>query len=469
MPPATSVFVGGGTPTLVPPEGLAAVLRAIPLARRRRGHGRVQPRRRHARRCSRRTSAPASTGCRSACSRWCPTCSPRSAARHDPANVERAVAAARAVGLPTFNVDLIYGSVGESLADWRVTLERALALEPPHVSAYALTVEAGTPLADDPARHPDDDVQADEYELADDLLTAAGLANYEVSNWARPGHECRHNLLYWRQHDYRGLRLRRPLAPRRAAVVEPAHAGALHRRRRRRAARPRRPASRSTPRPARFEGLQLSLRTTAGVPARRPRRRRAARRRRAGRRPLGAHPPRPADGQRGRRPAALSVASRSRPDRRQARRQWPASVGGTVQRGVREVGGEPVAERRRRRAVERRRTRGGTGHTTSVELDVGRRDLQGDVVGQAVEALDDGVDDADRHRVEGAGHRLDLGRGGSRRRPPARTRGPARGRTGTARRAGRAARRPRRVTSRRRGRRRRGGRRTASSRMPGSS
>ena len=78
-------------------------------------------------------------------------------------------------------------------------------LEPPHVSAYGLTVEPGTPLAADPARHPDDDTQADEYELADELLTAAGLDNYEVSNWARPGHECRHNLLYWGQHDYRGF------------------------------------------------------------------------------------------------------------------------------------------------------------------------------------------------------------------------------------------------------------------------
>ena len=124
---------------------------------------------------------------------------------HDPANVERAVAAVRAVGLPTFNLDIIYGAAGESLADWETTVRRTLELDPPHVSAYALTVEAGTPLADDPARHPDDDVQADEYELADDLLSAAGLANYEVSNWARPGHECRHNLLYWRQHDYRGF------------------------------------------------------------------------------------------------------------------------------------------------------------------------------------------------------------------------------------------------------------------------
>ena len=80
-----------------------------------------------------------------------------------------------------------------------------IALGPPHVSAYALTVEAGTPLADDPSRHPDDDDLADKYELADELLTAAGLDNYEVSNWAVPGHECRHNVLYWRQGDYRGF------------------------------------------------------------------------------------------------------------------------------------------------------------------------------------------------------------------------------------------------------------------------
>ncbi|MEI7547752.1 MAG: coproporphyrinogen III oxidase, partial [Actinomycetota bacterium] len=78
-------------------------------------------------------------------------------------------------------------------------------LGPTHVSAYALTIEAGTPLAAKPELHPDDDDLADKYELVDDLLTAAGLANYEVSNWARPGHECRHNVLYWRQGNYRGF------------------------------------------------------------------------------------------------------------------------------------------------------------------------------------------------------------------------------------------------------------------------
>jgi oxygen-independent coproporphyrinogen-3 oxidase len=111
----------------------------------------------------------------------------------------------RSVGIPTFNLDLIYGGAGESLDDWRTTVEQALALEPRHVSAYALTVEAGTPLFDEPHRHPDDDDLADKYELADDLLVAAGLANYEVSNWAVDGHECRHNILYWRQGDYLGI------------------------------------------------------------------------------------------------------------------------------------------------------------------------------------------------------------------------------------------------------------------------
>jgi oxygen-independent coproporphyrinogen-3 oxidase len=78
-------------------------------------------------------------------------------------------------------------------------------LGPPHVSAYALTIEAGTPLAADPNRHPDDDDLADKYDAAEDALVAAGLQNYEVSNWAKPGHECRHNVLYWQQGDYTGF------------------------------------------------------------------------------------------------------------------------------------------------------------------------------------------------------------------------------------------------------------------------
>ena len=124
---------------------------------------------------------------------------------HDPANVVRAMTFARDAGVHDINLDIIYGVHGESLDDWRRTVTAALELQPTHVSAYGLTVEAGTPLADDPARHPDDDVQAEMYELVDDLLTAAGMANYEVSNWAVPGHECRHNRVYWSQGDYLGF------------------------------------------------------------------------------------------------------------------------------------------------------------------------------------------------------------------------------------------------------------------------
>jgi len=204
LPPVSSVFVGGGTPTLVDPAQLADALRAIPTTAdaevtvecnpddvtvemlrmyRAAGVNRV------------------SIGVQS----MVPHVLASLGRTHVPANVDHAVAAVRAADIPTFNLDLIYGAAGESLADWRVTLEGAVALEPTHISAYALTVEAGTPLAEQPDRHPDDDDLADKYELADELLTAAGLANYEVSNWARTGHECKHNMLYWQQGNYRGF------------------------------------------------------------------------------------------------------------------------------------------------------------------------------------------------------------------------------------------------------------------------
>jgi oxygen-independent coproporphyrinogen-3 oxidase len=124
---------------------------------------------------------------------------------HDPDNVERAVRAARQVGFDNINVDIIYGGAGESVEDWRETVEGVIALAPEHVSAYGLTVEPGTPLASDAARHPDDDDQADKYLLATELLERAGYPWYEISNFARPGRECRHNLVYWRQGDYRGF------------------------------------------------------------------------------------------------------------------------------------------------------------------------------------------------------------------------------------------------------------------------
>jgi oxygen-independent coproporphyrinogen-3 oxidase len=124
---------------------------------------------------------------------------------HNPANVERSVELARQVGFSDINLDIIYGVHGESVDDWSATVASVLRLEPTHVSAYGLTVEGGTPLADDPSRHPDDDVQAEMYEVVDDLLTAAGMENYEVSNWSRPERECQHNRLYWFQGNYAGF------------------------------------------------------------------------------------------------------------------------------------------------------------------------------------------------------------------------------------------------------------------------
>ncbi len=120
---------------------------------------------------------------------------------HRPENVDRAVSAAQAAGLDV-SLDLIYGTPGESLDDWRRSLDAALALAPDHLSAYALVVEEGTKLAAQVRRgvvpRPEDDDEAAKYELADEVLTAAGLGWYEVSNWARADRfRCRHNEGYW--------------------------------------------------------------------------------------------------------------------------------------------------------------------------------------------------------------------------------------------------------------------------------
>ena len=127
---------------------------------------------------------------------------------HNPDNVATAVAAARGAGLDV-SVDLIYGAPGETLDDWRRSLETAIDLAPDHISAYALIIEEGTKLhrqirrGEVPA--PDDDLQADMYELADEMLDDAGFDWYEVSNWSRgEDHRSRHNLAYWRGSDWWG-------------------------------------------------------------------------------------------------------------------------------------------------------------------------------------------------------------------------------------------------------------------------
>jgi putative oxygen-independent coproporphyrinogen III oxidase len=125
--------------------------------------------------------------------------------RHQAEDIEAAVAAARSAGFDNVSIDLIYGTPGESDASWGETLGRGIALQPDHVSCYALTVEPGTPLGRSVqagALAPDPDVQADRYLLAERMLIAAGFVRYEVSNWARPARECRYNLVVWAQGEY---------------------------------------------------------------------------------------------------------------------------------------------------------------------------------------------------------------------------------------------------------------------------
>ncbi|MGH3649618.1 MAG: radical SAM family heme chaperone HemW [Acidimicrobiia bacterium] len=125
--------------------------------------------------------------------------------RHHASQIESSVEAARAAGFENLSIDLIFGTPGETDESWAESLHRGVGLQPDHVSCYALTVESGTPLGREVnagAAAPDPDVQATRYETADHVLSQAGLARYEVSNWSRPGHECRYNLTVWAQGEY---------------------------------------------------------------------------------------------------------------------------------------------------------------------------------------------------------------------------------------------------------------------------
>jgi putative oxygen-independent coproporphyrinogen III oxidase len=211
--PVSTVFLGGGTPTLLKPVDLGAILAAIASefglehgaevttesnpdsvalwdleALRSVGFNRI------------------SFGMQSAVSHVLATLD-RS---HDPLRVPAVVDWARAAGFEQVSLDLIYGTPGETLADWEASLDAALACEPDHLSAYSLIVEEGTALArrirSGELAMPDDDDLADKYELADERLEAAGLSWYEVSNWARDdASRCRHNLLYWTGADWWGV------------------------------------------------------------------------------------------------------------------------------------------------------------------------------------------------------------------------------------------------------------------------
>jgi putative oxygen-independent coproporphyrinogen III oxidase len=211
--PVQTVFFGGGTPTLLPPASLGAMLRAIDaefgLAADAEVTAEANPETVDERALAALRAAGVtrlSVGMQSAVPHVLTVLD----RVHEPGRPERCVQWARAAGFRQVSLDLIYGTPGETDADWLASLEAALAAGPDHLSAYSLIVEDGTRLAARIRRGelppPDDDVLADRYVMADERLSAAGLDWYEVSNWAAgPASRCRHNQLYWTGGDWWGI------------------------------------------------------------------------------------------------------------------------------------------------------------------------------------------------------------------------------------------------------------------------
>lgn len=210
--PVSTVFFGGGTPTLLPVADLAGLLARIRdtwgLAPGAEVTTEANPDSVDAASLAELAAAGftrVSFGMQSAVPHVLATLE----RTHDPARIPQVVAWARAAGLQV-SLDLIYGTPGESAADWQASLDLVLAQRPDHVSAYALIVEPGTKLARQISRGEvpaaDDDVAAAYYEQADASLAAAGYGWYEVSNWARDErHRSRHNLAYWTGEDWWGV------------------------------------------------------------------------------------------------------------------------------------------------------------------------------------------------------------------------------------------------------------------------
>ena len=207
-----TVFFGGGTPTMLPAEGLAGLLSAV------RERFEVDPGAEVTTEANPETLSPdyldtlrasgftrISLGLQSVV----PHVLRVLERQHTPRRGMEAAGWAREAGFEHVSLDLIYGTPGESLDDWRASLDAVASAPVDHVSAYSLIVEDGTRLAAQVRRGelpmPDEDDLADKYLLADEVLSGLGLGNYEVSNWAVPGGECRHNLAYWRGADWWGI------------------------------------------------------------------------------------------------------------------------------------------------------------------------------------------------------------------------------------------------------------------------
>jgi oxygen-independent coproporphyrinogen-3 oxidase len=203
---ATSVFFGGGTPSRLDAEQLLAILEAIPRVDDAEVTVECNPEDAELERLltyRRGGVTRMSFGVQSTQ----PAVLADLGRRHGTMAHREVSEAVTEAGFLTWNMDLIVGSRAESLKDVARTLEDLLGLEhpAPHLSCYALTPEPATPLGRDPSRHPDEDATADAYDLVGSTLEAHGYVWEEISNWARPGHECRHNHVYWDHGDYVGF------------------------------------------------------------------------------------------------------------------------------------------------------------------------------------------------------------------------------------------------------------------------
>jgi len=210
-PPIETVFIGGGTPTMLRSPLLARLLasvrRHLPLVPDDRLEWTVEA---NPETVDREIADTLVAGGVNRASLGAQSFTPRLLAAlerdHRIESVPEAMAQLRAAGISNLNLDLIFAVPGANLEEWRHDLEAALALEPSHLSAYGLTYEPNTPLAVKADRGEvepvEQDLEAAMYELACERLAEAGFERYEISNWSRPGRACRHNLLYWRNESW---------------------------------------------------------------------------------------------------------------------------------------------------------------------------------------------------------------------------------------------------------------------------
>ncbi len=210
--PFHTIFLGGGTPSLMPPETIAQILRMVERCFQKVGTPEITMEANPGTVDAAYLAAVAEAGVNRLSFGVQSAVATELALlerEHDFAAVVEAVTAAQQVGLSNFNLDLIYGVPGQTLASWEQSLEAALALDPPHLSLYCLTIEPGTPmqrwLQNGRFSPPDPDLAADQYQLARELLAQRGYEHYEISNWAKPGRHCEHNLTYWQDGEYLGL------------------------------------------------------------------------------------------------------------------------------------------------------------------------------------------------------------------------------------------------------------------------